>query len=275
MDGRCGAGKDFKYSFIWSALWLSFWTESLEFNKIFCKLPAPVNKSPFPEKYGSYHLYICPSEDQARPELNVSFGDKRENVDIITLGINYNSNMGTLGKTLALSPTKHRQPHWLCVPQGLQAGAGEPAGLQNPSRCFMFCGKYSYEKINIFFKNKLWSFKIKTCHCFSMWKWLSKLADHFKEAWWEVISHARVPGDHQPVERALYVHLSRSSQPVPDSSCFPPVCSHVHCLSLQPHSSSFSSALLPCFTPVFPSVYFLSFLLPLYLMWLSFLPISL
>lgn len=48
--------KNFKYSFIWSALWLSFWTESLEFDRIVCKLQTLVSNSPFPEKYGSYHL---------------------------------------------------------------------------------------------------------------------------------------------------------------------------------------------------------------------------
>lgn len=49
--------KNFKYSFIWSALWLSFWAESLEFDRIVCKLQTLVSNSPFPEKYGSYHLY--------------------------------------------------------------------------------------------------------------------------------------------------------------------------------------------------------------------------
>lgn len=127
-----------------------------------------------------------------------------------------------------------------------------------------------YPEKKIVFKNKLWNFKIKTYHCFLMQKWLSKLADYFEKVWCEVTSYAQVPDNHQAVKRELYVHLSHLSQPVSYFSCFSLVC--CTCFLLPSPPISLSLILSPYLTSIFPaSVYFLLFLLPLDLIWLSYL----
>lgn len=81
--------------------------------------------------------------------------------------------------------------------------------LSNPSYCFIFCGKYRISWKN-YFCSKVNLEVIKSCHCFSMQRWLSELADHLEEEWWwwwEVTSYAQVPGTHWAVKRALHIFI--------------------------------------------------------------------
>lgn len=127
---------------------------------------------------------------------------------------------------------------------------------------FIFCEKYRIlwkNKTKLLFKNKLWSFKVKTCCCFSVQKWLPKLADHFEEEWWGHFLCSG-PHNHRAVKRAHLSHLSRlrtcvlsffslpsslPPPPLPLSSC----CTHFLVFSSSCLSSSFYPSTLPTSHP--------------------------
>lgn len=106
MDGRCGQGKISKTISFDQLYGCHFELKVWNLTEYFVNYKHQSVIPPFLKNMVPTTSYIYPSEDQARPIRNISFGDKREIVDIIILSINYNSNMSTLDKTRSPLPYK-------------------------------------------------------------------------------------------------------------------------------------------------------------------------